>query len=146
MQERPSLTRMVCTLVSTLVLLGACAGTRKTQPLLDRQWALQSFGAVGLENALMPDTEISLAFTSEGRVQGAGGCNRYFSTYETATGNRLSIQDIGSTRMWCGEPVMKQERMYLEALGKIATFKVEGKALQLFYNNGRGVLNFEAKD
>ncbi|MFQ5931055.1 MAG: META domain-containing protein, partial [Nitrospiraceae bacterium] len=60
--------------------------------------------------------------------------------------NTLSIQNIGATKMWCGRPVMDQEKRYFEALGNTSTFTIEGHRLQLCSDNGQRVLNFIEKE
>lgn len=77
-------------------------------------------------------TELTATFGSKGRVTGRGGCNRYFADYRTA-GNRISIGAAGTTRMHCDSPetVMEQESLFLAALERSATFRLEGDRLTL---------------
>jgi heat shock protein HslJ len=110
--------------------------------LTDRKWTLQSFGTIGSEERPLPETEMSIEFTADGRLHGSGGCNRYFSTYETESDGSLTIKQIGSTRMACPPAIMDQEMKYFRSLQGVSTFKVTQQHLQLFYGNGDQVLNY----
>jgi len=110
--------------------------------LADRKWALQSFGTIGSEERPLPETEISIEFTADGKLHGSGGCNRYFSSYETGPGGSLTIKQMGSTRMACPQEIMDQEMKYFRSLQSVSTFKMEEQRLQLFHGNGDQILNY----
>jgi len=110
--------------------------------LINKKWALRFFGIIGSEEKPLPDTEIGIEFTADGRLHGSGGCNRYFSSYETGPGGSLTIKQIGSTRMACPPEIMDQEMKYFRSLQGVSTFKVKQQHLQLFYGNGDQVLNY----
>ena len=113
--------------------------------LLNKQWVLQSSGVSTSEERPIPNTNISLEFTSEGRLSGSGGCNRYFGEYKVKPGNSLTIRGIGSTRMACPPGIMDQEMRYFEALQNTSTFRLDAHRLKLIDNNGQQVLNLAAK-
>ncbi len=115
------------------------AGVRE---LMNKRWALRSFGTEDSEDPLLPRTSISLEFAADGKLHGSGGCNRYFAAYEIGPGDSLKIKSIGSTRMACPQEFMDQELRYFEALQSVSVFKVENELLQLFCGTGRQVLNF----
>jgi parallel beta-helix repeat protein len=104
-------------------------------------WELQSFGPIGTEEKVLPGTQVTLQFALDGRITGDGGCNHYFSSYKIGADNILSIGSIGITLIYC-ESTLEQERQYLNALGNASAFNVDQNRLQLFYNDGQGVLNF----
>jgi uncharacterized membrane protein/heat shock protein HslJ len=112
------------------------------QELMKRKWALRSFGFKDSQDPLAPRTAISLEFSADGKLHGSGGCNRYFAAYEIGPGDSLKIKSIGSTRMACPQEFMDQEMRYFEALQRVSVFRVQNNLLQLFYENGRRVLNF----
>ena len=82
--------------------------------------------------------------TSDGKISGSGGCNRYFGGWGFLEGTKdaIRIWRTGSTKMACQEPVMTQEYGYLEELTRISSYSMEGRELRLYYNEGRGVLRF----
>ena len=112
------------------------------QGLMDRKWTLQSFGTMGSEEGLVPDTEITIEFSADGRIHGSGGCNRYFSSYEFGADGSFKIKPIGSTQMACPEEIMDQEMNYFKALQGVSAFKLKSQVLQLFYDTADRVLNF----
>ena len=109
---------------------------------IDKKWALQSFGTGDTEKKLLPDTEVSLEFSADGRLHGSGGCNSYFGSYEIGSDGSLKISPIGATQMTCPKEIMDQEISYFKALQGVSAFKVKEQVLQLFYENGDRVLNF----
>jgi uncharacterized membrane protein/heat shock protein HslJ len=110
--------------------------------LMNKKWVLRSFGTIGAEERLLPATEISMTFNSDGRLHGSGGCNRYFSSFETGPGGPLSIKQIGSTRMACPQEIMDQEMTYFGLLRNVSSFRVKKQRLQLFYGKGDQALNY----
>ncbi len=129
-----------------MAVFGACGGTRGVRELVGKEWVLNSYGVTGAEKTVIPNPEITLAFSSNNRIYGSAGCNRYFSAYEAGRNNTLSIQNIGATKMWCGGRVMDQEKRYFEAVGNTSTFTIEEYRLRLLSDNGQHVLNFTAKE
>jgi heat shock protein HslJ len=79
----------------------------------------------------------TLVFDAAQRISGRAACNQYFGTVERAEGNRLLLKPAGSTRMACPEPVMDQERRFLETLATITTYRREASALLLLDASGK---------
>lgn len=113
------------------------------QGLIDRKWALQSFGTRGAGKRLLPGTEISIEFSADGRLHGSGGCNGYFGSYKIELDGSLRISPIGATQMACPKKIMDQEIEVFKALQSVSAFKVKSQVLQLLYENGDRVLNFK---
>lgn len=81
------------------------------------------------------DRPLSLTFDGRG-VSGSGGCNRYRGSY-TVSGNQLAIGPLGSTRRACPVEIMERESRYLEALGAVETYELDGRGrLRLTYRQG----------
>lgn len=112
--------------------------------LLDKKWVLQSFGTEGSEEKPLTATEINIEFTADRRLHGSGGCNRYFSAYETGFGNSFTIKQIGSTRMACPQEIMDQEMRYFGSLQNVSTFKMGEQHLEFFDEKGNRVLNYSS--
>lgn len=87
---------------------------------------------VTLEGAKVVDgTQPTAEFTSDSRVSGSAGCNRYFGPAEAQTG-KLSVGLLASTMMACqADGVMPQEQRYLAALQAATSFSVSGDELRL---------------
>ncbi len=116
------------------------------QPLLNREWALESLGPIGSEEPIGTSVKITLEFEEDGRLHGSAGCNRYFGTFKSATQNSLTAGPIGTTMMMCSGEVMDWEIRYLKALQDISSYKIENRHLMLFYDSDEKVLIFIQKD
>jgi len=76
------------------------------------------------------------------RVSGSGGCNRIAGGY-TLAGDRLTFGRAAGTMMACVDG-MEQERAFLDTLGVVARWRVDGQRLELSDSRGEVVLRFEA--
>ena len=76
-----------------------------------------------------------------GRVAGAAACNRFFGS-ATISADSIALGALGSTKMACPEPIMEQEKRYLEALGNATRFAVEGKTLSIWTKGTEKPLTF----
>ena len=119
--------------------------TLQPASLVGTQWSLTSYnnGKQALVSVLN-GTSISASFSQDDNLSGSAGCNSYTATYEVE-GDQMSIGPAAATRKYCGEAgVMEQEAAYLQALGKVASYKIEGDALTLFDANGTTYLTYTA--
>lgn len=109
----------------------------------DNGWKLDIL--VNSENeavSVLQDTAITLLFQDD-RISGKSGCNRYFADYKV-NGNDVTVGKTASTMMACPEPIMKQERDYLEQLSQVKSYAIENEALHLRNDTGEVVLIFSA--
>ena len=112
-----------------LLALAACVSSQQALggDLTGKVWALSELRGA----PLVPGTSISAQFTSEGKVSGSAGCNRYSGSY-TVSGKDISISaPLASTMMMCESAVMEQESAYLKTLEEVKTFNVKGDLLTL---------------
>lgn len=77
------------------------------------------------------------------RVSGSGGCNRLAGTY-ALDGNRLTFSRMAGTMMACPSG-MEQERSFHDALGRAATWRIEGEQLELSDASGNVISRFESR-
>lgn len=110
--------------------------------LANRVWSLETFGVGDVRVPPLEGTEITLAFSGDGRTSGAGGCNRYFGSYESGESGALSFGQIATTRMACPTEIMDQEKAFLQALGDMDRYEIDGDRLRLRNADGTGVLTF----
>jgi heat shock protein HslJ len=88
-------------------------------PLAGTTWLLESLGPSGNPRPPLTTTEVTLAFSDDGRVSGNAGCNAYFGQYVWGADGTLSVSGLGSTKMLCHEEgVMQQEQDFLAALSQ----------------------------
>jgi heat shock protein HslJ len=81
--------------------------------------------------------------TDSKSVVGSGGCNRMFGVYELS-GEKLRFSGVGSTKMACPTG-MDTESAFLQALLKVARWRVLAKALELSDSGGVVLAKFEAR-
>jgi heat shock protein HslJ len=105
----------------------------------DRLWVLVGYGDAGNPTVVEEGTVITAVFSStEPTVGGSGGCNNYFTGYESTNDGGLTISGpIGGTMMFC-EGAMDQEAAYFAALETVSGWALteEGR-LELTYDSGQ---------
>ncbi|MGL4509719.1 META domain-containing protein, partial [Cetobacterium sp.] len=89
-----------------------------------------------------PESEIDINFEKD-KVSGTSSVNRYFANY-TLEGNKISIQEPGSTRMMGPENLTIQEQEYLKNLKDSKEIEVTKDGIILLTNSGVK-LNFVKK-
>lgn len=103
------------------------------QVLADTRWQVSGYnnGRQAVVSVLMA-TSISLDFHADARLAGSAGCNRYHAGY-SQSGTAVTIGPAASTRRACAEPagIMQQEALYLQALERVASARIEADRLEL---------------
>ena len=126
-------------IVLAFLVLAACS-TGSSQALSDSLWMLSELNG----NSPLPDTDITAEFGEDGKVGGSSGCNSYTTTY-SVSGKKISFgEQVASTMMACPDPVMQQERDYIEALSSTATFEIDEDVLILYDADGNAIAKFGA--
>ncbi|HVP24515.1 MAG TPA: META domain-containing protein [Methanomicrobiales archaeon] len=113
-------------------------------PLVGTRWVLESVAAgAGAVSSVIAGTEIDAVFANDGSVSGSAGCNSYFAMY-TTEGGSLTIGPVGTTKKYCGVPagIMEQEQTFIELLGQVSAYGIEGDQLELTDVGGNGLLWF----
>jgi heat shock protein HslJ len=91
----------------------------------------------------LPGTEITTVL-NRGEISGTGSCNRYLGNY-TVAGDKVTVKAVGTTQMWCDPAeLMAQEKVFLGDLNRAASYKLAGKQLQLFDEEGAVLLTYTA--
>ena len=132
--------RALC--LSSLLVLGlaiGCGGSGGGDPadLEDKPWQLTSAAGQTIPEGVVP----SAAF-SGGSVFGTAGCNTYRASY-ALDGDSLEISEPSGTLIACPPPVGAFERAYLDALGEVASWELDGEELVLSDADGEELLRFE---
>jgi heat shock protein HslJ len=122
---------------------GAAGSPAMTATLEGTTWQLT--GYVGPAGNLLPvPAAVSASATfSAGTVSGNAGCNEYSGSY-TVDGDKLTIGQVAATKKACGPAETALETAYLAALGKVATYSIDGESLELKTTEGKVGLEFEA--
>jgi heat shock protein HslJ len=129
-------------LLGGILTLNACQSLNS--PLEDYNWILTSWTEKGDMKALVPDTQLTACFNGKDKtMSGSGGCNQYSGSYKV-DGLNLTITELVTTLMSCGEQKDEQERQYLNALKHAANFKLDHGNLIIYC--GMDTLQFKRED
>jgi heat shock protein HslJ len=91
----------------------------------------------------LPDSVITLGFSSDGVAAGNAGCNDYSGPY-VADGTTLTVGPILATQQACSEELDAQEAAYLAALETVVAYADAGGQLSLVDGSGQEVLRFNS--
>ncbi len=109
---------------------------------LNGKWSLTGLSGEDLgEEQSTPTFEVRLA---EMKVYGFDGCNQYFGTISALTSTQITLKNLGSTRKMCAD--MDVPDRYLEALGKVGSYKLENQQLVLIGDSGEELLTLSKAD
>lgn len=86
--------------------------------------------------------EAHMVLHEGGKGNGSDGCNGFFMGWESRDG-KLSFQPGGGTLMMCGDAAMKQARTFMETLGAVDGWAIDGEELSLL-RGGEIVATFRA--
>lgn len=112
--------------------------------LVGYKWILTELDGKPVERATIPRQVISITFDgTERRISGSAGCNSYFGSYESSSGNRIYCSKINSTKMACSEEKMSTEQAFLKMLELIDRYLIKGEHLFLSNAEGDVVARFE---
>lgn len=79
--------------------------------------------------------------TKEYTISGKAGCNGFSAEYEAFTDNRITIEEIASTKMYC-EGLMAVENQMLTNLREVKRYEIKADKLYL-YGETHVLLTFE---
>jgi heat shock protein HslJ len=80
-----------------------------------------------------------------GRLSGNVGCNQLMGAYHS-DGNKLVFEPrVASTMMACPPPLMEQERAVVEAIGKAASYRIDGDRLSIADAEGQTLMTFSER-
>jgi copper homeostasis protein (lipoprotein) len=120
-----------------------CGEKFSTARLENTYWILVHLGNTPVMGAT-GRREPHLRLVPEGmKVQGFGGCNRFFGGYYLE-GQNLRFDKMGMTRMACLEG-MDQEQSFLKVLEATVQWNILGKHLELYGARGEFLARFKAE-
>jgi heat shock protein HslJ len=116
----------------------------QTQQLAGSSWEVTGYNNGNQAvTSVLAGTNITAQFTRDGTLLGNSSCNDYSGPYKVV-GNQIEIGTLASSKKACADPdgVMDQEAQYLAALKTAATYKIEGKGLELRAADGALVVDY----
>jgi copper homeostasis protein (lipoprotein) len=124
---------------------GRCPPRVVDAPFAGTYWKVVRVGERAITGKHRPN-EPHLVFDPEGmegRVAGAGGCNRLMGGY-TRQGNALGFDRMAGTMMACAEGMDVEQALH-RALQDVATWRSNGAMLELLDAEGRLLVRMEAR-
>jgi heat shock protein HslJ len=103
-------------------------GDRGSSALENVRWTLIEIDGAPIATAAGGTPTLSLA-SKDQRVSGFAGCNRFSGGYELS-GKLLKLNSLAATRMACAD--MSVEAAVMKALEETASWKIDGRKLELF--------------
>lgn len=106
---------------------GSPAGGASTDPadLEGVVWALDQSSMTSLTEEVPPGATVTLEFT-QGQASGTSACNNYSGGYQASDDGTLSFDQLAGTMMACDTGLMALETEYLQALGRVTEFSIDG--------------------
>ena len=129
---RPKLLSVVAL---TLAAVAATAARAETEPLAGSEW--RPVEIEGVEVA--EDVETFIRFGEDGKVEGNGGCNRFFGSVEI-DGETLAFGPLAATKMLCPGPASETEDRFFAALAEATAFHRDGTVLELTAADGEPLI------
>ncbi len=118
---------MVGPLIELLRIRRSSRPETNTADLIGTQWRLEDLAGAGV----MDRVQATLEFTDEGKVSGNGSCNQFHGTV-TISGGAIRFGPLATTRKFCAEAVMHQEKQYLAALADAERFEINEPFLYIY--------------
>jgi putative lipoprotein len=114
------------------------------RPLANTYWKLVRLGDREV-TVVEGRREAHLVLRTDGRtVGGSGGCNSLNGAYEL-DGATLTFGPLATTKMMCAE-TMEQEHAFLQALGAVRGWHIQGDRLEMLDGSGAAAARFLAVD
>ncbi|GIW33189.1 META domain-containing protein [Meiothermus sp.] len=124
-------------LVYLMILLGTALAQGAS--LENTRWTLAAYAQGGRFVQVGPEVGATLEFT-QNRVGGQTGCNSFGGNY-TLEGDTLRFGPLMQTMMACpDEAINRLERAYLQALGQVQAYSLEGSVLRMKNQAGQTLL------
>lgn len=136
----------VVLLAGVALSVASCCSCRKTKaPLVaDSRWELIEINSSVIDRTA-DSNKYTLYLGPDKSYNGVGDCNRYFGTYEMDK-NEYTIEFSmpASTRMMC--PDQASETGFLQMLGNVKKYKLDGDVLTLIGANDESLASFRKKE
>src|SRR5687768_5216118 len=116
----------------TLITITAVSAFAQSERIGTRQWKLVHLNGTNVASSSKAYLELSAEQT---RFTGNTGCNRMFGSV-TVQGRRVDFSNIGTTRMACLQPRVRQvETAFVRGLENVDRFRQRGNSLELYDRN-----------
>jgi heat shock protein HslJ len=147
MKHRAALLRLLCVLFLPWLATGCHGGAHRTTtdpaiPLTGTLWRLVAIDGNPISPPVDGRREPALQLLStDSRVQGYTGCNNLAGSFTLDARQRLSFNQLITTKMACMEPTPEAE--FLQALEQVDHYTLTGSTLHLHKGQLAPLLTFE---
>jgi heat shock protein HslJ/uncharacterized lipoprotein NlpE involved in copper resistance len=121
----------------------ACDRVETAPSLRNTYWRITRLRTVELAADQRRREPYLLLLADQPRFAGTVGCNQMLGGVEIA-GDTIRFRPGPSTMMACPPPIDAQERLFVEVLGSVASWRIDGRTLALRDGAGRTVALLEA--
>jgi uncharacterized lipoprotein YbaY/heat shock protein HslJ len=122
---------------------GTCPARFTPATLEKTNWKLTTLGGQTVPPAANAKQEPTLTFEADtGQFSGTGGCNRFIGTYQVS-GTAMALTNAG-TMMAC-PGAMANEAAFSATLRNTRSYRILGRQLELYGDDGKVLARFEAK-
>lgn len=122
-------------IISALASLTSCHTAKNSTgsaSIVGKHWKLVELNGGTVQPAEQLKREPHMILNaSEKRVNGSGGCNSFFGSYELQGNNGITFSKIGSTKMACANNVMQVELQLFQAFEMTNKFTLRKDTLVL---------------
>jgi putative lipoprotein len=140
-----SATRLVLTSLFLVLSVTAFAGAYQKfagansagSELIGTEWIAVDV----VDTKFVTESNSTLKFSEDGRVQGSAGCNNY-SGGVTLDGDQVSFTELATTRKMCDRAIMEAEQGFLAALEKTRSLSRDDEYLRFLDADGDEVIKF----
>jgi heat shock protein HslJ len=135
----------LCVLLALILTTVSCKSTTAGKPAADvltaTGWVLSSINGKAPDATQFPNGLPDATFTTDNKMSGNAGCNRYSGTYTTGDKGAFTVGQFISTKMFCQG---NGEDTFLKTLGTVNMSKITTDKLILL-NGKTEVLVFVPK-
>ncbi len=118
-----------------IAALSACSSVPGTQLQPLQSYQVEWIG----ERPLIDRSMLTLTLGDNNQASGLAGCNNWMAEYQLS-GDRLSLDNIATTRKLCAPALMEQEQRFLAALATVQRWEfAEHQQLLLWPEHGAAI-------
>jgi len=126
--------KIITLFTCSFILLASCMTNKAAMstaqaPLYGTKWSLKKIHDESGSKDI--STKAFIKFDSEKKSAGGNGSCNSFGSSTTVDGEKMTIQNIFSTKMYC-EAVQETENDFLKQLGKVTRYEIADSTLKLF--------------
>ncbi len=118
-----------------IAALSACSSVPGTQLQPLQSYQVEWIG----ERPLIDRSMLTLTLGDNNQASGLAGCNNWMAEYQLS-GDRLSLDNVATTRKLCAPALMEQEQRFLAALATVQRWEfAEHQQLLLWPEQGAAI-------